>query len=143
MTHFSVGEQVIIRYGLQQSKKAQILRYTRPDSYLVKVEDGSVRFFSSKGLEKENEAIQKVVLRGDGAALTSSPILKGSSMTPKQTLPQREKELQALLATPAGRAELEELDSRYGAASGKVRPAKASIITYILIHERQRGLIVS
>ena len=143
MTHFSVGEQVIIRYGLHQSQKARILKCGRPDSYMVKVEDGSVRFFSSKGLEKENEAIQKVVLRGDGAALASGSILKGASMTPKQTLPQREKELQALLATPAGRAILEELDSRYRAASGKVRPAKASIITYILIHERQRGLLAS
>jgi len=62
-------------------------------------------------------------------------------MTLKKTLPEREKELQALLATPAGREELEILDSQYSAVSGKVRPAKASVITYILIHERQRGLI--
>jgi hypothetical protein len=64
-------------------------------------------------------------------------------MTPRQSLPEREKELQALLATPAGRAQLEQLVSRYAAESGKVRPAKASIITYILIHERQHGLIAS
>ena len=63
-------------------------------------------------------------------------------MAPKKTLAQREKELQVLLATPAGRAELEALDSRYSAASGKVRPAKASVITYILVQERQQGLIV-
>ncbi len=60
----------------------------------------------------------------------------------KKTLPERERELQVLLATPAGRAELENLDARYSAATGKIRPAKASIITYILVQERQQGLIV-
>jgi len=62
-------------------------------------------------------------------------------MTPKKSLPQRERELQSLLATPEGRDELQELVSRYSAASGKVRPEGASIITYILVYERQRGLI--
>jgi hypothetical protein len=64
-------------------------------------------------------------------------------MPAKKTLLEREKELQILLATPAGRAQLEDLDARYYAASGKVRPAKASIITYILVQERQRGLIAN
>jgi len=64
-------------------------------------------------------------------------------MIAKKTLPEREKELQALLATSEGRAILQDLDSQYHAASGKVRPAKASLITYILVHERQRGLIGS
>lgn len=63
-------------------------------------------------------------------------------MNPKKSLQQREKELQALLATPAGRDELQELGSRYSAASGRVRPEGASIVTYILVYERQRGLIV-
>ena len=62
-------------------------------------------------------------------------------MTPKKSLPQRERELQSLLATPEGRDELQELVSRYSAASGKVRPEGASIITYILVYERERGLI--
>jgi hypothetical protein len=62
-------------------------------------------------------------------------------MTPMKSLPQRERELQSLLATPQGRDELQELASRYSAASGKVRPQGASIITYILVHERERGLI--
>jgi len=62
-------------------------------------------------------------------------------MSPKKTLPKREKELQALLATPAGRAELQGLASRYGAASGKLRPAHRSVITYIIVHERAQGLI--
>ncbi|MFL5244067.1 MAG: hypothetical protein ACJ8FY_18340 [Gemmataceae bacterium] len=59
----------------------------------------------------------------------------------KNTLGQREKELQALIKTPAGRAEIEELSSRYGAVSGRIRPERSSAITYILVHERQIGLI--
>jgi len=62
-------------------------------------------------------------------------------MNPKKTLPEREKELQALLATPAGRQELRALAARYGAASGKLRPERASVVTYILVHERTHGLI--
>ena len=62
-------------------------------------------------------------------------------MTDMKSLPQREKELQTLLATAAGRGVLEELASRYGAADGRVRPEGASVVTYILVHERQRGLI--
>jgi hypothetical protein len=37
-------------------------------------------------------------------------------MAPTKTLRQREKELQALMATPAGRQELHELEQRYQAA---------------------------
>ncbi len=37
--------------------------------------------------------------------------------------------------------ELEKLESRYYAAGGRMRPQRASIITYILVHERERGLI--
>ena len=62
-------------------------------------------------------------------------------MRPQKTLQQREKELQSLLATPAGRAELRELESRYLAAGGRVRPAGASLVTYILVSEREHGLI--
>lgn len=62
-------------------------------------------------------------------------------MIVKHTLQEREKELRSLLTTPAGREELQELASRYHAASGKLRPAGTSVITYILVHERQRGLI--
>jgi len=60
MTHYSVGEQVIIRYGKQQCQKATILKCRQPDTYMVKVADGSVRFFSSKGLEKDNKRAQPV-----------------------------------------------------------------------------------
>jgi hypothetical protein len=62
-------------------------------------------------------------------------------MSQKKTLPQREKELQSLLVTEEGRAELESLASRYGARSGRVRPERTSVITYILVHEREKGLI--
>ena len=62
-------------------------------------------------------------------------------MTAKHSLQEREKELRSLIATPAGREELQELASRYHAASGKLRPTGTSVITYILVHERQQGLI--
>jgi hypothetical protein len=57
------------------------------------------------------------------------------------TLRQRETELQCLLATPTGREKLRDLEDRYEVASGYRRPAGKSIITYILVHERERGLI--
>jgi hypothetical protein len=63
-------------------------------------------------------------------------------MAPTKTLREREKELQALMATPAGRQELHELKQRYQAAGGRMRPANTSVITYILVHERGQGLIV-
>jgi hypothetical protein len=62
-------------------------------------------------------------------------------MTPTKTLPERERELQALLATQAGRAELQELEARYAAAGGALRPGGASLITYLLVYEREHGLI--
>jgi hypothetical protein len=62
-------------------------------------------------------------------------------MNPVKTVQEREKELQSLLVDPAGRKKLQELESQYSEESGKCKPAKASTITYILVHERQRGLI--
>lgn len=62
-------------------------------------------------------------------------------MITKKTLPQREKELQTLLATPDGRQQLQALAARYGASSGRLRPEFASVVTYILVHERTHGLI--
>jgi hypothetical protein len=64
-------------------------------------------------------------------------------MIPKKTLSQRQKELQCLLVTPAGREELQEMEFRYHAVSGKLRPEKTSVITYILVHERVQGLVGS
>jgi len=62
-------------------------------------------------------------------------------MPPTNTLQQREKELQSLLGDPAGRQEFQELASRYHASGGRLRPGRTSVVTYILVHERERGLI--
>jgi hypothetical protein len=61
MIRFSVGDQAIIRFGKQQGQKATILKSQPADAYLVKIEDGSVLFFSGKGLEKRVEGVQAVV----------------------------------------------------------------------------------
>jgi hypothetical protein len=62
-------------------------------------------------------------------------------MIPAKNLQERERELQSLLATPAGRQQLQELAARYCAAGGRLKPAGTSAITYILVHEREQGLI--
>jgi hypothetical protein len=62
-------------------------------------------------------------------------------MLPKKTLKEREQELRTLLATPEGRQQVQELAARYGAASNKLQPARTSVVTYILVHEREQGLI--
>lgn len=58
MTHFSVGDQVVIRYGSQQGLKATIIKNPKTDAYKVKVEDGSIRYYSAIGLEMEQERVQ-------------------------------------------------------------------------------------
>jgi hypothetical protein len=67
--------------------------------------------------------------------------MKKDDMTPKKSLRERESELRVLLATAAGQQELQDLVSRYRAVSGQVKPAAASSITYILVHDREKGLI--
>jgi hypothetical protein len=62
-------------------------------------------------------------------------------MTVKRNLDERQNELRSLLTTPAGRAAVEALAARYAEASGRLRPARTSAITYILVHEKERGLI--
>jgi hypothetical protein len=62
-------------------------------------------------------------------------------MTDTKTLHQREKELTLLMASLPGRAELHALAARYHATSGRLKPARTSVITYILVHEREQGLI--
>jgi hypothetical protein len=64
-------------------------------------------------------------------------------MSPKKTFQEREQELRSLLATPAGRDELQDLVSRYHAASDRLKPAGMSAVTYILVYEREQGLISS
>jgi hypothetical protein len=61
-------------------------------------------------------------------------------MAQKKTLPEREKELQAMISTPEGRVELERLASLYREGD-RPRPPRTSVITYILVHEREKGLI--
>lgn len=63
-------------------------------------------------------------------------------MTQTKTRLEREKELQALMRTTEGRAELEGLAARYQSAGGRPRPPRTSVITYVLVHERGKGLIV-
>ena len=71
------------------------------------------------------------------------PFATKEIMTPTKKLRQREAELQSLLATPAGREELQDLESSYVAAGGKLRPERTSIVTYILVYEREQGMIVN
>ena len=63
-------------------------------------------------------------------------------MQATKTLREREKELQALLATREGKALLEALADHYYASGGRARPPHTSLVTYLLVHERERGLIV-
>jgi hypothetical protein len=62
-------------------------------------------------------------------------------MQQTKTRDEREKELQALMSTPVGRAELERLACGYQSGGGRARPGRTSVITYILVHEREKGLI--
>ena len=62
-------------------------------------------------------------------------------MIQTKTRQEREKELQALIRTPEGRQELEALACRYQSEGGQGRPSRTSVITYILVHERGKGLI--
>ena len=62
-------------------------------------------------------------------------------MTAKKTRLEREKELQTLLGSRTGKADLEALADRYAASSPRIRPARMSLVTYILVCERERGMI--
>lgn len=62
-------------------------------------------------------------------------------MAPQITLRERETELQALLANRAGRATLEELASRYATRNGRVWSKGTSVVTFILVYEREHGLL--
>jgi hypothetical protein len=63
-------------------------------------------------------------------------------MSKTKTLAEREGELQALMASHEGKARLEEIADSYHHGGGRPRPPRTSVITYILVHERQEGLIV-
>lgn len=61
----------------------------------------------------------------------------------KQTLQQREKELQSWLTTRPGREELQKLAKSYFTASGESKRIGKSAITYILVYEREQGIITA
>jgi hypothetical protein len=46
-----------------------------------------------------------------------------------------------LLADPAGRAELEALAARYAASGRRLRPGGTSLVTYLLVCEREQDMI--
>lgn len=62
-------------------------------------------------------------------------------MNGQKTLSERQAELQALLVTPEGRDRLEVIADGYRYDRGEVRPPRSSVVTYIIVHERQLGLI--
>jgi len=62
-------------------------------------------------------------------------------MLPTKTLREREKELQALLGHRAGQELLSTLEARYQARGGKTRPQDTSVVNYILMYEREQGLL--
>ena len=59
MTHFSVGEQVFIRYGKHQGQTANILKSPEAQVYKVKAEDGFILYYTGKGLESEKEGASR------------------------------------------------------------------------------------
>jgi hypothetical protein len=61
MTTFSVGDQVVIRYGIHEGKRARIITRREKDAYKVKAEDGYILFFSSKGLKLEAGKLGRVM----------------------------------------------------------------------------------
>ena len=58
MTGFSVGEQVVIRFGTRQGQRGKVLATQPGEVYQVKVEDGAVLLFSAKGLKGGPEGVQ-------------------------------------------------------------------------------------
>jgi hypothetical protein len=52
MIHFLVGERVIIRYGKHQGQMAKVIKCLPAGDYKVRAVDGSVLFYTGKGLEK-------------------------------------------------------------------------------------------
>jgi ribosomal protein L24 len=59
MTYFANGDRVIIRFGKQQGQKGTIIGTQPANVYKVKTEDGSVHYYSWKGLATEKEGLQE------------------------------------------------------------------------------------
>jgi len=57
MTRYSVGDQVLIRYGRHQGHKGTILKRQPAEVYEIQGEDGATLFFSGEGLERVRERV--------------------------------------------------------------------------------------
>jgi ribosomal protein L24 len=55
MTSFSKGDQVVVRFGKLQGQHGTVIESQPAKVYKVRLEDGSVHFFSWKGLEGEKK----------------------------------------------------------------------------------------
>ena len=55
MVHFSAGDQVIIRFGRRQDQQGTVVECQPANVYKVRAQDGSVHFFSEKGLARAAE----------------------------------------------------------------------------------------
>ena len=98
---------------------------------------------SPSSLRTAGNAMRKFA-RGTAIATGKrEPFTPRTMMASKTTLHEREKALQSMLASPEGREKLLRLASRYFAGSGKLIPPLGSLVPYILVHERERGLISS
>lgn len=62
-------------------------------------------------------------------------------MTPQKKLQDRERELQILHSTPAGLIELKAIAAEYARVNDRPFPEGESVITYILVYERDKKLI--
>jgi hypothetical protein len=57
VTRFSVGDQVVIRFGRHQGQMAKIIESQPAHVYKMRLEGGPVLFYSGKGLAREKEQI--------------------------------------------------------------------------------------
>ena len=96
---------------------------------------------SPSSLRTAVNAMRKFARGTASATGKCEPFTPRTMMASKTTLHEREKALQAMLATPEGREKLLRLASRTFAASGKLIPPLGSLVPYILVHEREQGLI--
>jgi len=64
MAHFSVGDEVIIRFGKYQGQKVRVIEVQPADVYEVKVADGHILLYVEEGLEKEKEGAPNTVCGG-------------------------------------------------------------------------------
>jgi hypothetical protein len=58
MVHFSAGDQVIIRFGRRQDQQGTIVECRPGHVYKVRAKDGSVHYFTDKGLARAAEPVK-------------------------------------------------------------------------------------